>query len=347
MLIEFIYGISIVYRSQISIVFLYHVRVLEFRWVFGEVFLSQLLYLFLNYKLLIQIEVFVIVEGIVIENIKLWELFKQAYFMELYCVSLYVRMPKIRGLISLKVTELFQESGYLHNDPEYILIRGMVMHWETLHSFIILDNWIKPFFLKFLPILTELILVVVVEHEKEVFDVWDYLLQFEVTLCCKQMISLLFKLSNTVWSTLQGISQRLVVWDQEVRIVGRGCVDLGRFHTLEDALDKWCRFYGVYALIFNYDRVKGNHKYAPLVLSNFCYVDELSRGKALLSQAQVDENVLELVFQRWVLNPEINHEVIELTDALNLTKFLKVHFLSQNLSDQGWVLFDLFVWFLE
>ena len=48
--------------------------------------------------------------------------------MELYCVSLNVRMPKIRGLISLKVTELLQESGYLHNDPEYILIRGMVMH---------------------------------------------------------------------------------------------------------------------------------------------------------------------------------------------------------------------------
>lgn len=74
-------------------------------------------------------------------------------------------MPKGWGLIGLKIRELFQKSGDLDNNLENILIGGMVMHRKPFNCLIILNNRVKALLLQLLPVTTQLVLVIRIEHE--------------------------------------------------------------------------------------------------------------------------------------------------------------------------------------
>jgi hypothetical protein len=102
--------------------------------------------------------------------------------MQFDCIAFNVRMSEVGGLVSLEVTELFQESRNLDDYPENVLVRGMVVHRKALNSLVVLNHRVKPFFLQLLPILAQLVLIVVVKHEQKVLDVRNCFLQLKVTL---------------------------------------------------------------------------------------------------------------------------------------------------------------------
>jgi hypothetical protein len=107
-------------------------------------------------------------------------------------------MPEVGREIRLKITKLLQKPGNLHNNPKDILLSGMIMHTEPFNRLIVLNHRIEPLLLKFLPIPTQIVLVVRVEQKEEVLDARDILFEFKVALACVQMVGLLFELSDGV-----------------------------------------------------------------------------------------------------------------------------------------------------
>ena len=81
------------------------------------------------------------------------------------------------------------------------------MHRKPLHSLIVLNHWIEPLLLQLLPVLTQLVLIVVVEHQQKILNVRYRLFQLEVTLCCEQVVSQLLQLADAVLCALQRQSQ--------------------------------------------------------------------------------------------------------------------------------------------
>lgn len=193
-------------------------------------------------------------------------------------------MSEIGRFISLKVTKLFQESRNLYNDSENILIGRMVVHRKSFDSLIVLDNWIKSFFFQFLPILAQFILVVVVKHEQEVFNVWNCLFELEVTLCCKQVVSQLFQLSDTIFGAFQRKGQCLMIRDNKVWVVGC-CYVEGWFHSLKQCLDERCRLNWVYSIVLDDQWVENHLEHVPLAFSHSTNIDDFLWWKSLLGQA--------------------------------------------------------------
>lgn len=151
---------------------------------------------------MIEVKIFIVIEGIVIKNVQIRKFFEKTNFVKLQSITLNVWMPKAWGLIGFEVTELFEESWNLNDNSKNILVRRMVMHRKPFNSFIIFDNRIKSFFFEFLPVFTQFILIVVIKHEEEVLNVGYCLFEFEVAFCRKQMICKFLKSSNTVFCCL-------------------------------------------------------------------------------------------------------------------------------------------------
>ena len=63
-----------------------------------------------------------------------------------------LRVPEIRSVVGLEVAKLPQKAGYLGDDSEEVIRRGMVVHFEALDSFIVLYNWVKGSLLELLPV---------------------------------------------------------------------------------------------------------------------------------------------------------------------------------------------------
>lgn len=82
----------------------------------------------------------------------------------------------------------------------------MIVHRKSLNCFVVFNHRIKSLLLELLPILAKLVLVIVIKHEQEVFDVGNSLLQLKITFGSKQMVSLFLKLSNAILSTFQSHS---------------------------------------------------------------------------------------------------------------------------------------------
>lgn len=74
-------------------------------------------------------------------------------------------MPEVGREIRLKITKLLQKPGNLHNDPKNILLSGMIMHAEPFNRLIVLNHRIEPLLLKFLPVATQIVLVIRVEQK--------------------------------------------------------------------------------------------------------------------------------------------------------------------------------------
>lgn len=90
------------------------------------------------------------------------------------------------------------------------------MHGESLNCLVVLNHRIKTLLLQFLPILAQLVLVVVVEHQQKVLNVRNGLFQLEITFSCKKVVRKLLQFSYTVLSVLQREGQRLMIWNCEV-----------------------------------------------------------------------------------------------------------------------------------
>ena len=76
-----------------------------------------------------------------------------------------------RGVIGLEVAELLEEFADLYDDAEDVLVGGVVVHAEAFHLLVILDDWVETLLLKFLPVATQLVLVVGIEKQQEVLYV--------------------------------------------------------------------------------------------------------------------------------------------------------------------------------
>ena len=75
------------------------------------------------------------------------------------------------SFIGLEITKFLQKFRNLNNNSEDIFIRWMIVHRKPFNSFIVLNNWIKTFFLEFLPIPTQLIFIMLIEEKKEIFNI--------------------------------------------------------------------------------------------------------------------------------------------------------------------------------
>jgi hypothetical protein len=78
----------------------------------------------------------------------------------------------------------------------------MVVHREPLNGLVVLNHRIEPLLLKFLPVLTQFVLIIVVEHKQKVLNIRNCLLKLEITLGRKQVISQFLKFSDTILSVL-------------------------------------------------------------------------------------------------------------------------------------------------
>lgn len=85
-------------------------------------------------------------------------------------------MSEGRGVVSLKIAKLLQKSRDLHNNSKDVLVRRMVVHTEPLHSLVILNDRIKSLLLQFLPVTTQLILVMRIKQKQKVFNIGHHLL---------------------------------------------------------------------------------------------------------------------------------------------------------------------------
>lgn len=169
---------------------------------------------------MVQVEVLVVAERVVVEYVQIRQFLQQSDLVQFNCISLNVRMPEIGRLIRLKVTKLFQEPRYLHNDPENILVRRMIVHRKPLHSLIVLNHRIKPLLLQLLPVLAQLVLIVVVEHQQKILNVRYRLFQLEVTLCGEQVVSQLLQLTDAVLRAFKRKRQGFMEGHCEVGGVG-------------------------------------------------------------------------------------------------------------------------------
>lgn len=122
--------------------------------------------------------------------------------MKLQSITLNVRMSKAWSLIGFKITKLFEKPRDLYDDSKYILVRRMVVHRKSFNSFIVFDNRIESFFLEFLPVFTQFILIVVIKHEEKVLNVRNRLFEFKIAFCREQMICKFLQSSYTVFCCL-------------------------------------------------------------------------------------------------------------------------------------------------
>ena len=67
-------------------------------------------------------------------------------------------MPEFGGIVSLEISKLSQKPRNLSNDSKEIIRSGMVVHFKSFNSFIVLDDRIERSFFEFLPIPTKIIL---------------------------------------------------------------------------------------------------------------------------------------------------------------------------------------------
>lgn len=151
---------------------------------------------------MIEVKIFIVVEWIVIKNVQIRKFFKKTNFMKLQSITLNVRMSKAWSLIGFKITELFEKPRDLYDDSKYILVRRMVVHRKSFNSFIVFDNRIESFFLEFLPVFTQFILIVVIKHEEKVLNVRNRLFEFKIAFCREQMICKFLQSSYTVFCCL-------------------------------------------------------------------------------------------------------------------------------------------------
>ncbi len=151
---------------------------------------------------MIEVKIFIVVEWIVIKNVQIRKFFKKTNFMKLQSITLNVRMSKAWSLIGFKITKLFEKPWDLYNDSKYVLVRRMVMHRKSFNSFIVFNNRIESFFLEFLPVFTQFILIVVIKHEEKVLNVRNRLFEFKITFCREQMICKFLQSSYTVFCCL-------------------------------------------------------------------------------------------------------------------------------------------------
>lgn len=131
------------------------------------------------------------VKGVVDVDIEVGQFGQQSYLPQLDHVPLDERVPKGGSVVGLKIAELLQKPRNLHDDPEDVLIGGVVVHAEALHCLIVLNNRIEALFFQFLPVPAELVLVVRVEQQQEVLDVGHHFFQPEIALCAEEVVGLL------------------------------------------------------------------------------------------------------------------------------------------------------------
>ena len=180
------------------------------------------------------------------------------------------------------------------------------MHGETFNSLIVLDNWVESLLLEFLPVTTQFILIIGVEHQQKVLDAGHNFLQLEIALGDKKMVSLLFKLSDRVECGLQGLCNLLVIFDQ-----------LGIFPRIifvHDMTGEDATLDGEDLLIADNQRPEDRLKDVPLLLSEFCELDELFEGNSFLGESQVQQGLSQFPFKNRGLGIHLQNCVIELTD---------------------------------
>ena len=112
--------------------------------IFWEIFLFDFMDLFI--KISLRFNRWAWVEWVVYIDIEVLELSKKTNFIYFKHVSFNEWVPKGRGIVGLEITKFFEESGYLNDDPEDILVWRMIVHAETFNGFIVLDDWVKSFF---------------------------------------------------------------------------------------------------------------------------------------------------------------------------------------------------------
>jgi hypothetical protein len=64
----------------------------------------------------------------------------------------------------------------------------MEMHLKAIYWLIVLNDWVEPFFFKFLPISAQKVLVIRIEEQKEVLDTRDGFFQLEVSIALIEVV---------------------------------------------------------------------------------------------------------------------------------------------------------------
>ena len=184
-------------------------------------------------------------------------------------------MPEIGSFVGFKITEFFQELWYLNDYSENIFIWWVIVHWESLNGLVVLNDRVESFLLKFLPIPTQFILIVLVKQEKKVLYIWNNLLQFKIALWNEQMVSLLFQLSNWIGSVFQRLCNFLMVLAQ-ISI-------LPLFFFFYQYFNKALRFNRVDVFILHYKVFEHIRKQRPLLLSKLCQIQYLLDRQTFLT----------------------------------------------------------------
>lgn len=174
----------VIHFFQFLLVFFFLVILIIFLVVlhlaFGWIFLALVFFTFAKFKIL--------------------QLSQDSNIFQLIQVTDNFRMPEFWSIVSLEISKLLEESGYLSDYSEKIIWIRMVMHFKSFDCFIVFNNRVKWFFFKLLPVSTQIILCVWVEKQEEILDVWNDLFELEIVPSRVKLESFFLQLSNTVWS---------------------------------------------------------------------------------------------------------------------------------------------------
>ena len=237
-------------------------------------------------------------------------------------------MSESRGVVSLEIAKLLQKSRDLHNNPKDVLVGRMIVHTEPLHSLVILNDRIKSLLLQFLPVTTQLILVMRIKQKQKVFNIGHHLLQSKVTLCTEQVKSLLLQLTNRIVSRLKSTSNPLMPTHHRLTEI----VTLLQLLTLKHTLHQPSRVYQKHTLVLHYYTPKHTQKLNPLLIVELSEDKHFTRSQSLLSQSQKDQSQLEFSPQNLILSTVVNNKVKQLTYITHLLQPTNIDLLLQILN---------------
>lgn len=104
-------------------------------------------------------------------NVQFLKLAQQANFIHFDSLTLNWRMSETWCIVCLEITKLLQKTANLHNDSKDIFLSRVIMHRKSFDCFIILDNWVEALFLQFLPVTTQVVLVIGIEKQQKILNV--------------------------------------------------------------------------------------------------------------------------------------------------------------------------------